>query len=142
MVTKRQGERVKKARKTGSSPARQGKCSVCGEPIRLTARSSATPKHRACRAGADRPAAATDRAAYLRGVLEGIQRSIDKAPPEKRAPLYGQLLACEARIAALPSADGSQSQGKAGDPVDEIAARRAARGGAVARLGHAAERPR
>lgn len=32
-------------------------------------------------------------------------------------------------------------KGKAGDPVDEIAARRAARGGATSRLGQAQERP-
>lgn len=54
--------------------------------------------------------------------------SISEADPDKRAPLMNQWRALEATIAELES----QKQ-KTGDPLDEIAARRAARGGATAR---------
>ena len=50
--------------------------------------------------------------------------------PEKRASLMGQWRALEVQIAELAAKDE-----KAGDPVDQLAARRAARGGATARLG-------
>jgi hypothetical protein len=138
---------------------RTGKCVVCGDPIRLNAASSSTPTHRDCRRGAvvlgpddlaelrdlaehegKKPTDPTaDRTAYLRGVLAQIQEAIDDAPVDKRAPLFAQLLACEQRIAALADRPGAA---KAGDPVDEVSARRAARGGATSRLGHAAGRPR
>ena len=58
--------------------------------------------------------------------------SIQASDPEKRAPLMNQWRALEAAVAEL-----SAKSEKVGDPVDEIAARRAARGGATSRLGHA-----
>ena len=66
--------------------------------------------------------------------LESITlESINDAPADKRAPLLGQMRSILAEIEALEA-----ETGKAGDPVDEIAARRAARGGATSRLGHSA----
>lgn len=58
--------------------------------------------------------------------------SIEATDEEKRAPLMNQWRALEATIAELEA-----KSGKAGDPVDEIAARRSARGGSTARLGRA-----
>lgn len=123
-----------------------GTCVVCGQEIRVTARSSSTPMHRECRAEQRRrahehepaPAQESARLRHLRTTLQGIQESIDASPPDKRAPLYGQLLACEARIAALADDD---AKGAVSDPIDEIAARRAKRGGATSRLGQASGRP-
>lgn len=58
--------------------------------------------------------------------------SIQTAAADKRAPLMQQWRALEATIAEL------ESHGvKTGDPIDEIAARRAARGGSSARVGRA-----
>lgn len=56
--------------------------------------------------------------------------SVSEADPDKRAPLMNQWRALEATIASLES-----ETGKAADPLDEISARRAARGGATARPG-------
>ena len=61
--------------------------------------------------------------------------SITLADPDKRAPLMNQWRALEATIAELEA-----KTEKTGDPIDEIAARRAARGGATARLGRTAGR--
>ena len=58
--------------------------------------------------------------------------SIEAAPADKRASLIAQYRALLAEIESLQAASE-----KAGDPLDEIAARRAARGGATARLGRA-----
>ena len=58
--------------------------------------------------------------------------SITEADADKRAPLMNQWRALEATIATLES-----ETGKAADPIDEIAARRSARGGATARPGRA-----
>lgn len=58
--------------------------------------------------------------------------SMQLADPDKRAPLMNQWRALDASIAELES----QSK-KTGDPIDEIAARRSARGGATARTGRA-----
>lgn len=58
--------------------------------------------------------------------------SITLADPDKRAPLMNQWRALEATIAELEA-----KTEKTGDPIDEIAARRAARGGATARPGRA-----
>lgn len=55
-------------------------------------------------------------------------QSIQDAEPDKRAPLMNQWRALEASISELET-----ETGKAGDPLDEISARRAARGGATAR---------
>lgn len=57
--------------------------------------------------------------------------SLAEAPADKRAPLVARLESVLAQIEALAPAQ------KAGDPVDEVAARRAARGGATSRLGQA-----
>jgi len=54
--------------------------------------------------------------------------SIVEADPDKRAPLMNQWRGLEATIAEL-----SRESEKTGDPVDEIAARRTARGGSTAR---------
>lgn len=54
--------------------------------------------------------------------------SLQETDAEKRGPLMNQWRALEATIAELESRLGAS-----GDPVDEIAARRAARGGATAR---------
>jgi len=62
--------------------------------------------------------------------------SIQEADADKRAPLMNQWRALEASIAELES-----KAEKAGDPLDEIAARRAARGGATARPGRAKGSP-
>ena len=59
---------------------------------------------------------------------EVMWESISEADADKRAPLMSQWRALEATIADLDS-----KSGKVGDPVDEISARRAARGGATAR---------
>ena len=64
-----------------------------------------------------------------RGVM---WESIEATDFEKRAPLMNQWRALELTIAELEA-----KSGKAGDPVDEIAARRAARGGSTARAGRA-----
>lgn len=58
--------------------------------------------------------------------------SLTEADPDKRAPLMNQWRALEATIAELQSMSE-----RAGDPIDEISARRAARGGSTARPGRA-----
>jgi len=65
----------------------------------------------------------------LRGML---WLSILEAPSDKRAPLAARLESVLTQIEALTPAV------KTGDSIDEIAARRAARGGATSRLGHTA----
>ena len=66
----------------------------------------------------------------LKSKLGFIWESALAADPDKRAPLMNQWRVLEATIAELES-----KSEKAGDPVDEISARRAARGGATARVG-------
>lgn len=68
----------------------------------------------------------------LKSKRDFMWESMQQADPDKRAPLMNQWRALDATIADLESATE-----KAGDPIDEIAARRAARGGATARLGRA-----
>ena len=68
----------------------------------------------------------------LRLKRDFMWESLQEADADKRAPLMNQWRALDATIAELES----KSQ-KAGDPVDEIAARRAARGGSTARAGRA-----
>jgi len=63
--------------------------------------------------------------------------SIQEAPADKRAPLMAQWRALEKDIADL----AGESEKKAGDPIDEVAARRSARGGATARPRRAAAHP-
>lgn len=57
-----------------------------------------------------------------------LKASIDDSPADKRAPLAAQYRATLAEVAEL-----EREAGKVADPVDEIAARRVARGGATAR---------
>lgn len=64
----------------------------------------------------------------LRAARAVMWESIRAADVDKRAPLMNQWRALEATIADLES-----KSEKVGDPVDEIAARRAARGGSTAR---------
>lgn len=73
---------------------------------------------------------AFDRLSELRSLYEITRASIDAADPEKRAPLIARAESIAKQI------DDLAPSGKAGDPIDEIAARRAARGGATSRLGH------
>ncbi|GMA33630.1 hypothetical protein GCM10025875_36220 [Litorihabitans aurantiacus] len=74
-----------------------------------------------------------DRKAVLEETLDLLMSGLrDEAKGPARAPLAAQIRAVSADLAAL-----SADEGKAGDPVDELAARRAARGGATARLGRA-----
>ena len=77
-------------------------------------------------------AAAFDRLAELRSLYAVTRDSIDVADPEKRAPLIARAESIAKQIADLAPPE------KAGDPIDEIAARRVARGGATSRLGHSA----
>lgn len=78
-----------------------------------------------------------DRLAELKTMKSLVEASIHAADADKRAPLVNQWRALEAQIATLTA-----DEKKAGDPVDEIAARRAARGGATSRLGQAEGRAR
>lgn len=71
------------------------------------------------------------RLAKLRQLEAITLASINDAPSDKRAPLIGQMRAILAEIETLDA-----ETAKGGDPIDEIAARRAARGGATSRLGH------
>lgn len=74
-----------------------------------------------------------DRKAVLEETLDLLMSGLrDEAKGPARAPLAAQIRAVSADLAAL-----AVDEGKAGDPVDELAARRAARGGATARLGRA-----
>lgn len=68
-----------------------------------------------------------DRLAELRELYDIARESIVAADPEKRAPLIARAESLAQQIEAL------SPSGKAGDPLDEIAQRRAARGGATAR---------
>lgn len=69
----------------------------------------------------------TERLTELRAMKDILSDSIRDAEPDKRAPLVNQWRALERDIAEL-SADSEQ----AGDPIDEIAQRRAARGAGTA----------
>jgi hypothetical protein len=68
-----------------------------------------------------------DRLAELRELYAIARDSIAEAAPDRRAPLIARAESLAAQIEALSPTE------KAGDPIDEIAARRAARGGATAR---------
>lgn len=74
----------------------------------------------------------TPRLDDLERLRDVLWDSIYAADPEKRAPLATRLESVIQQIESLtPSA-------KVGDPIDEVAARRAARGGATSRLGDTA----
>lgn len=75
---------------------------------------------------------AFDRLAELRELYAIARQSIEASDAEKRAPLIAAAERLAAQIAELAPTE------KAGDPVDEIAKRRSARGGATARPRRAA----
>ena len=80
---------------------------------------------------------ASSRIEELKVARDLMWDSIEAADPERRAPLMNQWRALESTIANL-----SAKTDKAGDSIDEIAARRAARGGSTSRLGEAERRAR
>ena len=69
-----------------------------------------------------------DRLAALESLRGDLAAWIPEAPVDKRAPLIAQYRAVLVEIESL-----SPQEQKVGDSIDEIAARRAARGGATAR---------
>ena len=69
-----------------------------------------------------------DRLDKLRLLEEVTLASINAADADKRAPLISQMRGILSEIADL-----DQAAAKKGDPIDEIAARRSARGGSTAR---------
>lgn len=62
----------------------------------------------------------------LQDMRELLWESVRSADPDKRAPLFARLESVIAQI------DSLAPEAKAGDPVDEIAKRRAARGAGTA----------
>lgn len=64
-----------------------------------------------------------DRVEVLSGLLATALESIDDAPADKRAPLMGQVRAILAELDDL-----KLKAAKGGDPIDELASRRASRG--------------
>jgi hypothetical protein len=64
----------------------------------------------------------------LNDMRELLWESVKQADPEKRAPLFARLESVVAQIESL----SASTEKKAGDPVDEIAKRRAARGAGTA----------
>lgn len=79
---------------------------------------------------------APDRLARLQSMQELVAASILAADPDKRAPLVNQWRALEQTIHSLSE---PEKKGGSVDPVDEVAARRAARGGATARARRASQ---
>lgn len=63
----------------------------------------------------------------LKDMRELLWESVKQADPDKRAPLFARLESVIEQIAELSPSE------KAGDPVDEIAKRRAARGAGAAK---------
>ena len=63
----------------------------------------------------------------LQAMRELLWESITQAEPDKRAPLFARLESVIEQIERL------SPQAKAGDPIDEIAKRRAARGAGSAK---------
>lgn len=64
----------------------------------------------------------------LKALADLLWASLGEADPDKRAPLANQYRATLAEIEEL-----SADEQKVGDPIDALAARRAARGGSTAR---------
>ena len=67
------------------------------------------------------------RLADLQAMRELLWDSVMQADPDKRAPLFARLESVIEQIERL------SPQAKAGDPIDEIAKRRAARGAGSAK---------
>ena len=72
-------------------------------------------------------AASGSRLSALEALRDLLAASVVATDPDKRAPLAARLTDVLEQIEKLTP------QAKAGDPLDEIAARRTARGGATAR---------
>jgi len=66
---------------------------------------------------------------------EETRDAVEAAPVDKKAPLIAQMRGIAAEIAEV-----SKDAGKTGDPVDEISARRVARGSSTAHPDRAARR--
>ena len=75
----------------------------------------------------------TERLSDLERLRDLLWESLSDATADKRAPLAAQYRATLSELEAL-----SKDVGKAGDPLDEIAARRSARGVATAGKGRSA----
>jgi hypothetical protein len=73
----------------------------------------------------------TARVETLKAVRDTLLSSLDEAPAAARAPLAREIRATLAEISELEGA--AKKAGKAVDPIDELAKRRDARGGATAR---------
>ena len=69
----------------------------------------------------------------LRALADDLEAALTEAPVGVKAQLAAQYRATLAELDVLDAA----ASDKDGDPVDEITARRAARGGATSRLGKA-----
>lgn len=76
----------------------------------------------------------TSRLDDLKEMREQLWVSIDACPPDKQAPLFARL---ESVIEQIERLSPSES---AGDPVDEIAARRAARQSSAAKAADRSKR--
>ena len=63
----------------------------------------------------------------LKAMRELLWESVQQADPEKRAPLFARL------ESVIEQIDQLSPNEKAGDPVDEIAKRRASRGAVAAK---------
>lgn len=74
-----------------------------------------------------------DRKAELEALRELLWLSLQQADPDKRSALAAQYRGTLAELAEL-----DRDAGKAGDPLDELTARRAARGVATSRKGRSA----
>lgn len=74
-----------------------------------------------------------DRLSQLEALRDLLWESLSQADPDKRASLAAQYRTTLAELDVL-----AKDAGKAGDPLDEIAARRSARGVPTARKGRSA----
>jgi hypothetical protein len=74
-----------------------------------------------------------DRKADLEALRDLLWVSLQATDPDKRASLAAQYRGTLAELAEL-----DRGAGKAGDPLDELTARRAARGVATSRKGRSA----
>ena len=72
----------------------------------------------------------------LKAARDLMWASMSEADPDKRAPLMNQWRALELAVSEL-----SNEAAKTGDPIDELTARRSARGGSTARPGRAERLP-
>lgn len=84
--------------------------------------------------------ASDDYLVALRATRDAILADLDGCESYRdRAALYSRLESILTKIDAASTKKAADD--KPNDPIDELAARRAARGGATSRLGQAARRP-